>query len=90
MIVPAFYPEEPMMMGDMVDDRYRKYNFDICRAIDLTSLSIVLDCMVADGWCDKTMAGIYRKQAEALLAALRSENGRCHAKARKENSHEQG
>ena len=86
MLSPAFGPEDPLNLGDPVDVRFRQYNFDICTAIDLTKLHIVLDKMVVDGWCDKQMALIYRKQAESLLAAIRSENARCHTKARQENS----
>ena len=71
-------PFSPESSGHPVDDQHRRYNFDICRAIDMTKLGIVLDKMVEDGWMDSGMAKIYETQASALLAAIRAENNRCH------------
>lgn len=57
---------------------HRKRNYDICQGINLTSLSIVLDDMVAAGM-PKELAEIYKLQAGSLLALIRTENNRIFA-----------
>ena len=57
-------------------DAYRKYNYDLCKAINLTKLGVILDKMVKSGKMNEDLAVIYKAQADALLAALRSENNR--------------
>ena len=55
--------------------KHRKRNYDICTALDMIKLSIVLDEMVEDGMHPQ-LARIYKMQGSSLLAALRSENNR--------------
>jgi hypothetical protein len=57
--------------------RHREINFELCRAIDLTKLGIVLDTMEQAGM-HPNFVRTYRQAAEALLDLLRSENNRIH------------
>jgi hypothetical protein len=61
------------------DDRFRGINFRLCRALDMTSLSCVLQEMVDAGIINEQQAGIYKDQAGGLLALLRTENNRGHS-----------
>lgn len=54
---------------------HRKHNHKLCTALDMTKLGIELDSLVKDG-LDKRLAEIFFTQAQALLAALLSENNR--------------
>lgn len=63
--------------GKPADDTHRKINFELCRALDMTKMGIVLDAMVEAG-VNKQLAEIYRANASTLLALLRTENNRIH------------
>lgn len=60
------------------DTQHRQHNYELCQAIDLTKLGIILEKMVNDGKLHPQMATIYKIQGNALLAALLSENNRLH------------
>jgi hypothetical protein len=51
-------------------------NFQLCRAIDMTSLSVVLDDMVKTGHLSPRLADAFKAQAGGLLAVMCSENNR--------------
>ncbi|BDD79866.1 hypothetical protein [Burkholderia phage FLC9] len=68
-------PTDPVKLEP--GNKHRKINFDLCTAIDLTKMSIVLDDLVAAGM-HPNLAHLYKIQADALLQQLRSENNRIH------------
>ncbi|MHB9879144.1 hypothetical protein ACSMXM_05720 [Pacificimonas sp. ICDLI1SI03] len=82
----AFSPET-LTLNREPDDTYRKNNFDICRALNMTNMSVVLGRMVATGWLDKRVAELFHMQASSLLALILSENNREFA-SRKGASHD--
>lgn len=53
---------------------HRKRNYDICMAVNLTSLGCVLDDMAASGDIGEGRAQFYRDLARTLLQLLRAEN----------------
>lgn len=57
-------------------DLHARRNFDLCRAVDMTALSIVLGDMVKTGHISHRQAEAYKAQAEGLLATLLAENHR--------------
>lgn len=63
-----------------LNDLYRQYNYDLCTAVDLTKLSIILEKMVSSGHMNKQMAVLYKEQGAVLLNLLRSENNRAFGK----------
>ena len=71
----AFSPDTTCI-GKPLDDLYRRFNFELCRAIDMTKLSCVLGEMVERGWMDGRLAELFHLQASTLLAQLTSENNR--------------
>lgn len=52
----------------------RRLNYRICTALDLTSLGVVLDEMVAEGVLHPAVAKTFSHQASALLTSLRNAN----------------
>lgn len=56
--------------------QHRRFNYQICTALDMTKLGIVLESMVAAGRMHPTVAKTFKVQASALLAAIRTENSR--------------
>ena len=81
MIEPAFTDVEhgPISTGDMAENQgglHRRHNYDLCRAVDITKLGVVLDEMVSKRGLSPELASVYLAQADSLLAALRSENNR--------------
>lgn len=69
------------LQGDPLDDAHLKRNFDLCRAVDLTKLSIVLGDLVAAGM-PQGQAECFKAGADALLQLMRTENNRLWAAAR--------
>lgn len=61
------------------DDTYRRFNFDLCRALDMTKMSIVLGRMAEQGWLDVREVELFHMQAAALLAQLTTANNRAFA-----------
>lgn len=57
------------------DNKFRKFNFDLCRAIDTQGLSITLKKMV-DAGLHPQVAALYQANADSLRALLCSENNR--------------
>lgn len=51
-------------------------HFDLCRALDMTKLSIVLDEMVRTGFLSHHQSEAFRAQAGGLLATILAENAR--------------
>lgn len=72
-----FNPERICNVSTQTGSQYRKINYDLCTALDLTKLSIVLDKMVEAGM-HPNQAVLYKAQADALLQLMRSENNRIH------------
>ena len=60
----------------MSDNLMRRYNYDLCTAIDLTKLGIVLEKMVKSGHVTSKSAELYMDSAGSLLKLLRIENER--------------
>ena len=58
---------------------YAQRHMDLCRAIDMTKLSIVLDEMVSTGFLSRLQMEAFHAQAGGLLATLLSENARSFA-----------
>lgn len=56
---------------------HRKRNYDICTAVNLTSLGCVLNDMISTGDIATGQAQFYRDLAGALLKLLRAENDKC-------------
>jgi hypothetical protein len=61
-----------------MDEQHRRINFDLCTALDVTKLGVVLDRMIVAGLPSLT-ASEYRTMALALLTLLRCENDRLRA-----------
>lgn len=59
-------------------ETFKRFNYDLCRAIDMTSLGIVLEKMALAGWIDPREAEIFHTQAGSLLALMRTANNRAH------------
>lgn len=57
-------------------DLHAKRHFDLCRAIDMTSLSVVLAEMVNSRHISQRQADAFHAQAGGLLATLLTENHR--------------
>lgn len=72
MLTPAYKPSPDQ------DDTHRKINYKLCNAIDLTGISITTDEMIKSGM-EPELAEIFKTQADALLAAMRTENNRLKA-----------
>ena len=75
---PALSPDT-VTVGREPDETYRRNNFDLCRAVDMTKVSIVLSRMAEQGWLDKREAELLHTQASSLLALMRTANNRAHA-----------
>ena len=71
-----FNPERICCMGKTQDDLWKRRNFDLCRAINMTNLHCVIGEMVASGDLDRNLADLYLAQAGSLLALMRTENNR--------------
>ena len=69
---------DPSINPGNESDEHRRRNFDICKAINMTTLGIVLYDMVKAGM-PKELAEIYELQAGSLLALIRTENNRIFA-----------
>lgn len=70
-IIESVYESEGHWLGTDA----RRINYELCKAIDPMKISLVLKEMVEVGM-EPQLAKIYETQANALLAALRSENNR--------------
>ena len=70
----ARYSDNPFYDNE-AGRQHRRRNFDLCNGLDMIKLSIVIDQMVEDGLHPR-VAELYKTQAGALLAQLRSENNR--------------
>lgn len=67
--------------GDPEQDKaHRQRNFELCNALNIGRLGMVLEDMVASGM-PKEQAEVYRTSAIALLALMRSENNRLYTSA---------
>lgn len=71
---------EVTCLGKPLHDAHRSNNFELCRAIDMTKLTIVLQRMVDEGWLNKRDAELFDMQAGVLRAQLCTANN--HAFAR--------
>ena len=76
MIESAHFGYDGTGLKPEADQLIRKWNYELCTAINMIKLGIVLDEMVTAGHLDRTLALAYRANASALLAILRSENFR--------------
>lgn len=56
------------------DEDFRRRNYDICNAIDLTKLSCVLEEMIKDGSITKKESEYYDKLGDSLRQLLRLKN----------------
>ena len=55
---------------------HARRHYALCRAIDMTSLAVVLDDMVKDSHISQRQADAFAAQAGGLLATMLSENAR--------------
>lgn len=60
------------------DDLFLRRNFNLCDAIDLNKLRVVLDELVQNAGMHPGIAAIFFAQADALRQHLRAENCRLH------------
>lgn len=76
----TFIPPESFgvnLVGNTPDgELYAHRNYRLCRAIDMTSLSVVLDDMVKTGHLSRRLSDAFKAQAGGLLATMCSENNR--------------
>lgn len=72
----AAYDSPSTTSNRALDDTFRAFHFELCRALDMTRMSIALAKMVEAGWLDKRMAELFHQQASTLLALMVSENNR--------------
>jgi hypothetical protein len=77
MLHETYFNQDPHQLTQTQADDRRKINYDLCTALDLTKMGIVLDKMVKAGM-HPNLAKLYKVQADALLQQLRSENNRIH------------
>lgn len=79
MLLPEarFNPEKVSNVSMKEGSNHRKINYDLCTAINLTKLGIVIDDMVAAGM-NPQLAELYKTNAMSLLQLMRSENNRIH------------
>jgi hypothetical protein len=75
MLSPVYFTDRPTRSGDPTDDAFLQRNFDLCRAINLNALHVVLDDMVEAGMPAEHRALFYAS-AQALLQLVRTENNR--------------
>jgi len=78
---PVYFVDRPLRHGDSVDDAVAKRNFDLCRAVNVNALGVVLDGLVEAGM-PKEQAECFRGQAYALLQLMRTENNRTRLSAK--------
>lgn len=69
------YRPETVTMNREPGASHLKRNYDVCRALDMLKLGIVLDDMVKAGM-PKEQAACFKEAAHALLQLLRTENNR--------------
>lgn len=55
------------------DDTYSGLHYDVCQALNMTRMSIVLQKAVDAGMLNKQMAELYHMQAGSLLAIIASD-----------------
>jgi hypothetical protein len=80
MLTPAYFNDAHDFYGQPASDEHRRRNFDLCRAVNLTSLGVVLADMVDAGMPPQQQACFYAA-ADALLQLMRTENNRLKAAA---------
>lgn len=78
MLQPAYFVDRPITHGKPEDDAYARRNYDICQAVNLLKVGIVLDALVAAGM-PKEQADCFDASARALLQLMRTENNRLRA-----------
>lgn len=57
-------------------ETHAQRNLDLCRAVDMIKLAVVLNEMVATGHISRRQADAFEAQAGGLLASLLTENDR--------------
>lgn len=72
---PSFGGSRVLVMGNEKDDAYRKRHFELCRAVNLTSLSVQLEAMEREGTPPETTRQ-FKAMAEVLLGLMITENNR--------------
>lgn len=80
MLRDTHFTDQPVMMGREPGESYLRRNMALCRAVDLTKLSIALDDLIEAG-LPAHQAECFRANAEALLQLMRTENNRLYAVA---------
>jgi hypothetical protein len=76
----ARFTDEPPCQNREPGHSFLARNYDLCRAINITSLGVVLDELVGVGM-PKEQAECIRMAAYALLQLARTENNRVYADA---------
>jgi len=74
----GLYPEDPIRLGHepSLDSEYKRFNFDLCRAVDMNALNSVLNRMHEAGHIDKRVAELLSLNVSTALAMLLTENNR--------------
>jgi len=65
-----------LVRNTLEGELHAKRNFDLCRAVDMTSLSVVLEDMVKTRHISNRQAEAFHAMAGGLLATMLSENDR--------------
>jgi hypothetical protein len=69
---PARFHTTTTMMREP-DDTYSRLHYDLCQALNMTQMGIVLQKAVDVGMLNKRMAELYHMQAGSLLAVMASD-----------------
>lgn len=81
--MPSFIPAESfgvnLVRNTPDGGLHAQRHMDLCRAIDMTKLSIVLDEMVKTGFLTRLQMEAFHAQAGGLLATMLAENARSFA-----------
>lgn len=86
----TFIPHEDFgvnLVGNTPDGSlHAQRNFDLCRAVNMTSLAVVLNEMVKTGHISRVQADAFEAQAGGLLATMLTENDRSFAGSKEQST----
>jgi hypothetical protein len=77
-IPPARFTDRISNSGNPSDKRHGQLNFELCTALNMTSLKIALEKLVNEAGLSPQLAQAYEAQAMGLLNVMLSENNRLH------------
>jgi hypothetical protein len=83
LLFPAHSPDDPLNNSDPIDSQFLHFNYELCTALNMLKIGIVLDKMVDAGWMEPNMRRIFEAQADGLLGSLRAYNGMAHERQKR-------